>query len=45
VLQASDIIQPASWSPVNQTPVQVGGMNVVVISPTETHRFYRLQTP
>ncbi len=45
VLQASDTIQPAHWLPVNQAPVQAGGLNVVIINPTGGHQFYRLRTP
>jgi uncharacterized repeat protein (TIGR01451 family) len=45
ILESSATIQPATWLPVNQTPVQSGGMNVITIIPTEAHRFYRLRTP
>lgn len=42
VLQESADLNVASWAPSSATPTQIGGSNVVVLTPTATARFFRI---
>ena len=42
-LQCRDSLTSTNWTPVTNLPVLVNGQNTVILDPTATQRFYRLQ--